>query len=110
MTDTMSDVLIDHLFSMFVDSLKPDFQQRILNDPEPDREFDDIMIDDGRFCFTLNGLHRLVQTVYPIDYYAFQQRLYASNLNERLAEMGLSVVMHQSTGKVASNWYRLEEL
>lgn len=98
MNDSMSDDLIDHLYSLLAKSSKQDFLAFRSNE---------VTIEEGRLCFTLNGLHQLVQTVYPVDYNDFQQRLYASNLNERLAEVGLTIVVHQSTGKVASNWYVL---
>jgi hypothetical protein len=105
----MSDVLIDHLFSLLVDSSKTDFRQRILNDQEPGRS-EEVKWENGLLSFTLKGLHQMVQTIYDVEFKDFQQRLYAGNLNERLAEVGLSVAVYQSTGKVASNWYRLEEV
>lgn len=105
----MSDVLIDHLFSLLVDSSKPDFRQRILNDQESGKS-EEIKWEDGLFSFTLKGLHQMVQAVYDVEFKDFQQRLYAGNLNERLAEVGLSVAVYQSTGKVVTSWYRLEEI
>ncbi|MFC3150993.1 hypothetical protein ACFOEK_08135 [Litoribrevibacter euphylliae] len=105
----MSDVLIDHLFSLLVDSSKPDSWQRILNDQESGKS-EEVKWEDGLFSFTLKGLHQMVQTIYDVEFKDFQQRLYAGNLNERLTEVGLSVVVHQSTGKVASNWYQVKTL
>lgn len=70
-----------------------------------------MIIDAGSWVFTLEGLHRFILEDYPgLTFTEFQVLLYDSDLNSRLAQQGLRVEVHESRGKVKSNWYRLNTL
>lgn len=65
-------------------------------------------VEGGVWIFTLEGLHQMQRQQFPdLTYQEFQTQIYQSNLNQQLAQEGMSVVVHQSSGKIKSSWYQL---
>ena len=65
-------------------------------------------VEAGVWVFTLEGLYQMQRQQFPdLTYQEFQTQIYQSNLNQQLAQEGMSVVVHQSSGKIKSSWYQL---
>jgi hypothetical protein len=109
----MTSSFIDSVFELFRLSKQPKEIRGYLTEA--------FKFEDGVLVFTLDGLYHAGvtfvdatfmsdQDVDPISFNDFQKSLYASNLNERLGQVGMTVMVKESTGKVKSNWYQLRNL
>ncbi|MCP5163372.1 MAG: hypothetical protein H6999_10410 [Hahellaceae bacterium] len=65
---------------------------------------------EGWLVFTLSGLYQTCGAPEHTSYESFRHSLYASQLNEALAEKGCRVDLYQSTGKIDTSWYVLKPI
>lgn len=69
---------------------------------------------EGYWEFSLPALHALLssQLVVPADpgYSSFLKQLYASDINQRLAQQGAQIAIADNRGKVSESLYRLQRL
>jgi hypothetical protein len=64
----------------------------------------------GSWDFSLPALHAYLNTGQGMDYRLWLQRLYASDINARLAELGAAIVILDNRGKVDLSLYGLRRL
>jgi hypothetical protein len=68
----------------------------------------------GDWQFTLPAVHKFLLTQLPVaaapEYQQFVQQLYASDLNQRLHELGAEIVLSDNQGKVHRSRYCLRRL
>ena len=65
--------------------------------------------DQGKsvLFFKLPALHTLLCAEYGPDYKEFRRIIYQGSINAQLQDMGAMIDIHQSTGKVEGNIYKL---
>ena len=66
--------------------------------------------DNSILVFKLGGLHQFLQDEISLDYSEFRSLIYKSNINEELQKLGGLIEVHQSSGNVDDNFYRLVRL
>ena len=66
--------------------------------------------DNGILVFELAGLHQFLLDEISMDYSEFRSLIYKSNINEELQKLGGLIEVHQSSGNVDDNFYRLVRL
>ena len=66
--------------------------------------------DNSILVFKLGGLHQFLQDEISLDYSEFRSLIYKSNINEELQKLGGLIEVHQSSGSVDDNFYRLVRL
>ncbi len=64
----------------------------------------------GRWDFSLPALHVYLSEEGAVGYRLWLQRLYASDINTRLAELGAGIVILDNRGKVDLSLYGLRRL
>jgi len=69
-----------------------------------------IYFERGDLVFSLEGLHQFLVGSSGITYQAFRKMLYASTLNQDLAELGGKVVVFRSGSKVDTSLYCLSSV
>lgn len=96
------------IVKFFVDILQSNRQTlELVEKYDGDMRFDS---SSNVLVFKLQSLHELLFEAAELDYSSFRKLIYQGNLNEELASLGGRVEVHQSTGNVDDNFYRLVKL
>lgn len=66
-------------------------------------------LEQGVFIFTLQALYSLLGLT-EVTYSNFKSTVYASQLNQNLANLAYKVDVYESSGKVDSSWYQLVKM
>ena len=69
-----------------------------------------VMVRDGEFIFSLEGLYRLTDPSQVEDFRGFRKMLYSSSLNRDLRGLDAEIVLYQSSGKLATSFYCLRHI
>ncbi|MDT4879085.1 hypothetical protein FQZ97_1147260 [compost metagenome] len=64
----------------------------------------------GRWEFSLPALHGYLVAENGVEYRHWQRRLYASDINTRLRQLGAEIAIVDNRGKVGSSLYCLRRL
>ena len=71
---------------------------------------EDIGFVDDDLVFSLTGLQASIDELAGLDHSEFRRIIYHSTINQQLSNCNAQLVVHESTGKVDKNRYRLKRL